>query len=380
MQLINLEALNNKLRGKDRIDQKIILNEEYPKYREKLKKYYESSIFRDMVTRYIHEIYYPYIKNPNIITNIDTSKIEFGFSVNTLENFINTIIGRETVKKGKIIFEIEKPSITARNLFFKNLQEFFNYCITELPPDMFAGAVWEEDKIKYRHLVFDFDYKGSWKEALIVAIYTMYFSAYIFGIKKFYMYRSGLNGVHLYPATLTSLVYHAQRDSSARGFLVDLLSSSYNYAEILIEPFVICKNIYDMKDTIKNSLKVKEDRCEISFNEADSNIINDIEEFEEFYRYQKSLGLMNSESRAKEMRKIRKFTPSAFYIEKTEIIEDGISKIENKERLILDVAVAKDMRRMIRIPGSIHPISYLSVDPIYFNNMREISIVAGKMY
>jgi len=377
MQLINVEKIRKKVAGYQRSYQKNILRKEYEKYREKLEGYYRSSRFKKGVLQYMHEIYYPYIKKQEVVSRIDTSKIEFGTSMNTFDNFLGTIIGIEKKEVDRIIYRLVKPKLNVRDLFFKNLDELYEYCIKELPPSIFAGAVWEENKIKYRHIVFDFDYRDHWKDALMTGLYTMYFAAFIFGIKRFYMYRSGWNGVHLYPATLTSLIYNAQRHQASRGYLADLLVNAYAYAEILVEPFVISKQIYNRREQIKQNIKILDDRIEVSFGDVNGSIMLDLEDYEEYQIFQKKLGLINRTARIREMKKIRQYTPSAYYIEKVKGIEEGGPQIIEQEKLILDTAVTKDIRRMIRLPASIHPITYVTVDPIYFNNKRTIEIYTG---
>jgi hypothetical protein len=319
-----------------------LLKDIFPTFKERLKSYYSDHFFKDITQKYISTVY-P-VK--------EFQYIEFAFSPLTFETFTNSVIGVWKEKKQK--YELKKPAITQRAIFFDNIDDLYQYCITKLPFAIYIGGIYSStDKIAlqktmgsrrtpvYRPVVFDFDNKKDWRNTISWTLIMCYYLSRIFDITEFFMFFSGMNGIHLYPRARTKLLMLAETNKVVRENFTNIISNINSYFFVIPEQFLIAKNILQINHDLKRSIK--------------------------YYKYSRSVEyeIYLSDSELQEV------------IENPKGMIKNIEKIEEELKQyipIFDIVVTKDLSRIIRLPGSVHPITFQTCDPFYINNEKMFTI------
>lgn len=314
----------------------------YQTVKDRIKDYYQTSHFRRLTKEYTDNIYlkdsFPFI--------------EFAFSPLNFDNFVSSIIGEW--KENKSRYEIKKPGITQRAIFFNNINDFYTYCQDKIPFAIYVGGIYSDTDKKYlqkytgskrvplyRPIVFDFDDKKDWRNTIVWTLIVCYYLSRVFDITKYIMFFSGQNGIHLYPTTKTRLLMLCERNGIIREHFTESISDIKYYFYTIPDQFLIAKNILKMKNQLKSQIKYGDYSKGVDY---------------EIYISDQEL---------------------------QEIIENPINMIENTENISkelnrytpkFDTVVTKDLSRIIRLPGSMHPITFETCDPFYINDEKQFII------
>lgn len=356
MQVFPIESLREKIGVVgERLtkEQEDLLKEVFPKLREILSNYYDSYFFKNLSTEYLMRIYGigEFSEKEHKIPTIKLPNIEFAFSPFTYENFKLCVVGEW--KKGERM--LGKPAITERANFFNTNTDFHQYCKENTPISIYVGGIYEDShrfeaektksvlkyKPKFRPIVFDFDDKEDWRNTIPWTLIMTYYLSRIFGLTTYIMFFSGQNGIHLYPTKRTKLLHICER-STIREDFTDVIQKLQNYFPIIPEQFLIAKKILMLKDRLAESLITSK-----FWRGVDYEIFIDSKELDQVVNDPSTL-FDNVENAAEE---IKKYIPH------------------------FDTVVTKDLKRVIRLPASIHPTTFLTCDPFFINRVKVFEII-----
>jgi hypothetical protein len=362
-----------------------IIKSQYYPYKERLKKYYRDDpadkniiSFKDLVLTYLRDIYFmdkiirakKYGIEFVFDEDSDISKIEFGFAPMNPKNFTGLFMKKKRHRKtGETYYDYSKPPITDRPRFFSTIKDFFTYCEEATPLDIFVGSIWEkgtaapDDTMMSRPLCFDFDDYVDWRNGLINALCSIFYITYVYNIGQYKMYFTGGKGVHLYPykeKVDSFIVFLAEHDTDPdrpiRAYFVNNLMNIGEYAEVIAQPFILAQDVMEIENRIKNSIKDN-----IDYISVDYELLTDIDDYKIFAKKQQAL-----------QEELSKITDEKKRLEFLEYMRKQMNLVLPK----FDVPVSIDMRRLIRLPGSIHSFSSNIVVPIVINEEHTIKEVA----
>jgi len=319
-------------------DKKIIIEDTLETLRYRLREYYSGQYFKRISTEYLKRLYGANFGSVEVFRR-NLPKIEFAFSTLNRQNLI------------EVIARHKKPKITTRWKFFDTINDFFSYCTNVVPFAIFVGAIYVEDiegkKVpRFRPLSFDFDY-NNWKEVVPWALVMSFMMSFIFDVHEFMAFFSGRAGIHLYPLTKTELIRACERNKVIREAFSDSIAMPYTYFNVMPKMFLVIDKILKKKKEIIETLFFDNNACGIEYellisDDELNKVMND------------PTVLIGGNKPTKKF--LSKFFPP----------------ISNPR--MYDKVVTKDIKRIIRLPPSMHATTFETVKPFLVNGERVFEI------